>query len=63
MMYSSQFQCKNLLLKRYIQGFPAFPCLGASEIFSEGDAELDVRGGKVTNVTTGETIFGKKYPP
>jgi len=45
-------------------GFPAFPCPGVSEIFSEGDVlELNVREGKVTNVTTGETILGKKYPP
>ncbi|MFC1940508.1 3-isopropylmalate dehydratase [Chloroflexota bacterium] len=45
-------------------GFPAFPCPGVSEIFNEGDElELDVHNGLVRNVTTGQSIQGKPYPP
>ncbi|MFC2041454.1 3-isopropylmalate dehydratase [Chloroflexota bacterium] len=45
-------------------GFPAFPCPGVSEIFNEGDElELDVHNGLVRNVTTGQGIQGKPYPP
>jgi 3-isopropylmalate/(R)-2-methylmalate dehydratase small subunit len=45
-------------------GFPAFPCPGVSEIFDEGnEIELDVQKGLVKNLTTGQTIQGKPYPP
>jgi 3-isopropylmalate/(R)-2-methylmalate dehydratase small subunit len=45
-------------------GFPAYPCLGVSRIFNEGDEmELDVHRGLVTNLTTGKSIQGKPYPP
>ena len=45
-------------------GFPAFPCPGVSEIFDEGnELELDVHKGLVKNLTTGQSIQGKPYPP
>ena len=45
-------------------GFPAFACPGVSELFEEGhEIELDVRGGLVKNLTTGQSIQGKPYPP
>ena len=45
-------------------GFPAFPCPGVSDIFNEGDElELDLNKGLVTNLTTGQSIKGKPYPP
>ncbi|MFC2020729.1 3-isopropylmalate dehydratase [Chloroflexota bacterium] len=45
-------------------GFLAFPCPGVSKIFNEGDElELDVNKGLVKNITTGESIQGKPYPP
>jgi 3-isopropylmalate/(R)-2-methylmalate dehydratase small subunit len=45
-------------------GFPAFPCPGVSKIFDEGnEIELDVHKGSVKNLTTGQTIHGKPYPP
>ncbi|MBI2857963.1 MAG: 3-isopropylmalate dehydratase [Chloroflexi bacterium] len=45
-------------------GFVAFPCVGVSEIFSEGDElELDIRKGLVKNLTTGRSIQGSPYPP
>ena len=45
-------------------GFPAFPCPGVSAIFDEGDEiELDIYKGLVTNLTNGQSIQGKPYPP
>lgn len=45
-------------------GFPALSCPGVSEIFNEGDElALDVYEGLVKNLTTGQSIQGKVYPP
>lgn len=45
-------------------GFPAFVCPGVSKMFEEGqEIELDIYNGLVKNVTTGETLQGKLYPP
>ncbi len=45
-------------------GFPAFPCPGVSKIFNEGDeVELDIHKGLVKNLTTGQSIQGRPYPP
>ncbi|MFC2048577.1 3-isopropylmalate dehydratase [Chloroflexota bacterium] len=45
-------------------GFPAFSCPGASIIFNEGDElALDIYTGLVKNLTTGQSIQGKPYPP
>jgi 3-isopropylmalate/(R)-2-methylmalate dehydratase small subunit len=45
-------------------GFPAFPCPGVSKIFDEGqEIELDIHKGTVRNLTTGQVIQGKPYPP
>ena len=45
-------------------GFPAYPCAGVSRIFNEGDEmELNIHRGLVTNLTTGQSIQGKPYPP
>jgi 3-isopropylmalate/(R)-2-methylmalate dehydratase small subunit len=45
-------------------GFPAYPCPGVSGIFNEEEEiELDVHQGLVTNLTTGQRIQGKPYPP
>jgi len=44
-------------------GFPAFPCMGVSAIFDEGDElELDINKGLVKNLTNGQSIQGKPYP-
>lgn len=45
-------------------GFPAYPCPGVSGMFNEGDeVELDVQRGVVMNLTTGQSLQGKPYPP
>ena len=45
-------------------GFPAFPCPGVSTIFDEGDElELDIYKGIVKNLTNGQSVQGKPYPP
>ncbi len=45
-------------------GFPAIACPGVSEIFNEGDElELDVSKGLIKNLTIGQSIQGKPYPP
>jgi 3-isopropylmalate/(R)-2-methylmalate dehydratase small subunit len=45
-------------------GFPAFVCPGVSHLFKEGDElELDIHSGLVGNLTTGQSIQGKPYPP
>lgn len=45
-------------------GSPAFPCPGVSAIFKEGDElELDIDKGIVRNLTTGQSLQGKPYPP
>jgi 3-isopropylmalate/(R)-2-methylmalate dehydratase small subunit len=45
-------------------GFPAFACPGVSQIFNERDElELDVYQGIVKNLTTGQSVHGKPYPP
>ena len=45
-------------------GFPALSCPGVSEMFDEGDElALYVHKGLVKNLTTGQSIQGKPYPP
>lgn len=45
-------------------GFPALACPGVSRLFNEGDAlALDVHNGLVRNLTTGQSIPCKPYPP
>ena len=45
-------------------GFPAFSCPGVSKLFSEGDElALDLHTGLVKNLTTGQSMQGKPYPP
>ena len=45
-------------------GFFAFSCPGVSQIFNEGDEiYLDIHKGLVNNLTTGQSLQGKPYPP
>ena len=45
-------------------GFPVCACPGVSAIFNEGDQlELDVSTGLIKNLTSGQSIQGKAYPP
>jgi len=45
-------------------GFPAFVCPGVSNLFEEGqELELDIYNGTVKNLTSGEILTGRPYPP